>query len=160
VQARSLQPRPDASPDSLCWAGSQEVLPDSLSRDREARRHPIPPTGHPPRQPRIEPHHPVLPNGEIRRMRFEKRKHPPVPPLAADAPTLSPMIRIAITAAYEAICPTLPLGTVAVEAAANERGERLIWLEAAMADRLGAMRGPGESLSDVIIRLAAAERCA
>jgi hypothetical protein len=49
---------------------------------------------------------------------------------------------------------------VAVEAAANERGERLIWLEAAMADRLGAMRGPGESLSDVIIRLAAAERCA
>jgi hypothetical protein len=36
----------------------------------------------------------------------------------------------------------------------NERGERLIWLEAAMADRLGAMRGPGESFSDVISRIA------
>jgi hypothetical protein len=43
---------------------------------------------------------------------------------------------------------------VAVEAAANERGERLIWLEAAMADRLGPMRGPGESYSDVIMRIA------
>ena len=28
------------------------------------------------------------------------------------------------------------------------------WLEAAMVDRLGAMRGPGESYSDVILRLA------
>jgi hypothetical protein len=39
-------------------------------------------------------------------------------------------------------------------AATNERGERLIWLEAAMAKRLSAMRGPGESYSDVILRLA------
>jgi hypothetical protein len=71
------------------------------------------------------------------------------------------MIRIAITAAaYEAICPTLPLGSVAVEAAANERGERLIWLEAAMADRLGAMRGPGESYSDIIMRIATREALA
>jgi hypothetical protein len=31
----------------------------------------------------------------------------------------------------------------------------VIWLEDAMADRLGAMRGPGESYSDVILRLAA-----
>jgi hypothetical protein len=53
------------------------------------------------------------------------------------------MIRIAISpAAFDAICATLPLGSVAVEAEANERGERLIWLEAAMVDRLGAMRGP------------------
>ncbi len=44
------------------------------------------------------------------------------------------------------------------EAEPTERGERLIWLEAAMADRLGAMRGPGESVSDVILRVAAAER--
>ena len=67
------------------------------------------------------------------------------------------MIRIAITAeAFEAIAATLPLGSVAVEAAANGQGERLIWLEAAMADRLGAMRRPGESYSDVILRLASA----
>ena len=59
------------------------------------------------------------------------------------------MVRIAISVeAFEAIVRTPPLGSVAVEAEANERGERLIWLEAAMADRLGAMRGPGESFSD------------
>jgi hypothetical protein len=45
---------------------------------------------------------------------------------------------------------------VAVEAEANERGERYVWLEAVMADRLGAMRGPGESYSDAILRLAKA----
>jgi hypothetical protein len=71
---------------------------------------------------------------------------------------LLPMIRIAITAeSCDAICATLPLGSVAVEAEANERGERLIWLEDAMVDRLGAMRGPGESYSDVILRLAGRE---
>ncbi len=65
------------------------------------------------------------------------------------------MIRIAITqAAYDAICATLPLGSVAVEPYYNERGERLIWLEAAMVDRLGAMCRPGESYSDVIVRIA------
>jgi hypothetical protein len=42
---------------------------------------------------------------------------------------------------------------VAVEPYFNERGERVIWLEDAMVDRLGAMRGPGESYSDVILRL-------
>jgi hypothetical protein len=64
------------------------------------------------------------------------------------------MIRISITtAAFGAICTTLPLGSAAVEAVANERGERLIWLDDAMADRLGAMRGPGESYSDAILRL-------
>jgi hypothetical protein len=67
------------------------------------------------------------------------------------------MVRIAISReAYAAIYATLLLGSVAVEPEANERGERLIWLEDAMADRLGAMRGPGESMSDVILRLAAA----
>ena len=65
------------------------------------------------------------------------------------------MIRIAITAeGFEAIAATLPLGSVTVEAEANERGERVIWLGAATVDRLGAMRGPGESYSDVILRLA------
>ena len=65
------------------------------------------------------------------------------------------MVRIAITvAAFEAIGQTLPLGSVAVEPEANAKGERLIWLEDAMADRLGAMRGPSETYSDVILRVA------
>ena len=56
------------------------------------------------------------------------------------------MIKIAISvAAYEAICATLPLGSVGYEAEANERGERLIWLEDAMADRLGAMAAPARA---------------
>jgi hypothetical protein len=67
------------------------------------------------------------------------------------------MIKITITqAAYDAICATLPLGSVAYESEINERGERYVWLEAVMADRLGAMRGPGESYSDAILRLAKA----
>ena len=58
------------------------------------------------------------------------------------------MIKIAVSVeAFEAIARTLPLGSVDYEAEANERGERLIWLEAATVDRLAAMRGPGESLS-------------
>jgi hypothetical protein len=62
------------------------------------------------------------------------------------------LVRIAITpAAYDAISATLPLGSVAYEGEANERGERLIWLEDAMADRLAALRGPGESYGDVRI---------
>ena len=68
------------------------------------------------------------------------------------------MIKIAITVeAFDAICATLPLGSAAVEFEANERGERLIWIEEAMADRLGAMRGPNESYSDVILRIAGRE---
>jgi predicted CopG family antitoxin len=39
--------------------------------------------------------------------------------------------------------------------ATNERGERLIWLDHAVVARLWALRGPGESFSDVILRLAA-----
>jgi len=64
------------------------------------------------------------------------------------------VIKIAITqAAYDAICARLPLGSVGYEVEANEQGERYVWLEDAMADRLGAMRGPGEDYSDVILRL-------
>jgi hypothetical protein len=44
---------------------------------------------------------------------------------------------------------------VGYEAEANERGERLIWLDRAMVDRLRAMRGSGDSYSDVILRIAA-----
>jgi hypothetical protein len=42
----------------------------------------------------------------------------------------------------------------------NEQGERLIWFEDAMVDRLGAMRGPSTSFSDVILRLARLEASA
>ena len=64
------------------------------------------------------------------------------------------MTRIAISVeAYEALAATLPLGSVAVEAEANERGERTVWLEEVWVDRLGAMRGPDESYSDVILRI-------
>jgi hypothetical protein len=41
---------------------------------------------------------------------------------------------------FDAICATLPLGSVAIEAEANERGQRYVWLKAAKVDRLGAMR--------------------
>ena len=39
----------------------------------------------------------------------------------------------------------------------NERGERLIWLDHAVVSRLRAMRGAGESFSEVILRLVEAE---
>jgi hypothetical protein len=66
------------------------------------------------------------------------------------------MVRIAISpAALDRICATLPVGNVAVEPYFNERGERLIWLEDGMVDRLAAMRWRGESYSDVILRVAA-----
>jgi hypothetical protein len=69
------------------------------------------------------------------------------------------VIRIAITReAYDAIYATLLLGSVAVELETNAKGERVIWIEDAMADRLAAMRAPGESYSDVILRLAKTER--
>jgi hypothetical protein len=65
------------------------------------------------------------------------------------------VIRIAISqAAFEAIARTLALGSVNFENATNERGERLIWLERAVIDRLNFLRGPGESYSDVILRIA------
>ena len=47
------------------------------------------------------------------------------------------MIRIAIIeAAFTAIAATLPLGSVSFENATNERGERLIWLEPVVVNRL------------------------
>ena len=66
------------------------------------------------------------------------------------------MIRIAITqAAFDAIAATLPLGSMSYENHVNERGERYVWLPPNVVDRLRAMRGPGESYSDVILKLAA-----
>ena len=65
------------------------------------------------------------------------------------------MVRIAITqAAFEAIAKTLPLGSVAYEPAVEEGDLRYIWLEPRWLDRLKSYRGPGESYSDVILRLA------
>jgi hypothetical protein len=67
------------------------------------------------------------------------------------------MIRIAIiAAAFDAISRTLPLGSVSFENATNERGERYVWLAPTVVNRLRSLRGPGESYSDVILRLAAA----
>ena len=66
------------------------------------------------------------------------------------------MIRIAITqAAFDAIAATLPLGSVSYENAVNERGERYVWLPPKVVDRLKAQRRPGESYSDVVLRIAA-----
>jgi hypothetical protein len=64
------------------------------------------------------------------------------------------MIRIAITqAAYDAICATLPLGSVGYEPELNAKGEMHIWIDQRQADKLAAMRGPGESYSDAILRI-------
>jgi hypothetical protein len=64
------------------------------------------------------------------------------------------MVRIVISVeAFEAIARTLPLGSVGYENQTNERGERLIWLDRAVVGRLCSLRGPGESFSDVIVRL-------
>jgi hypothetical protein len=66
------------------------------------------------------------------------------------------VVRIAISqAAFEAIVKTLPLGSVGFEDKLNEKGERLIWLEANGVDRLRSLRGAGESYSDLIMRVAA-----
>jgi hypothetical protein len=58
------------------------------------------------------------------------------------------MVCIAITqAAFDAIVKTLPLGSVGYENKTNEKGERLIWLEPNVVDRLRHLRGPDESYS-------------
>jgi hypothetical protein len=66
------------------------------------------------------------------------------------------MIKIAISqAAFDAIAATLPPGSVGYENETNERGERYVWLDHGVVNRLRAMRGQGESYSDVILRLSA-----
>jgi hypothetical protein len=65
--------------------------------------------------------------------------------------------RIAISqAAFDAIISNLPLGSFGFEAEA--KGERQIWLNPAVIDRLRATLGPGDSYSDVILRLVEAGR--
>jgi hypothetical protein len=66
------------------------------------------------------------------------------------------LIRIAITVeAYEAIARTLALGTVAAEPGVTDSGERVIWLEERWLNKLNSIRRPGETNSQVIVRLAA-----
>ena len=66
------------------------------------------------------------------------------------------MIRITISAAaFEAIASTLP-SSVGYERIRAPNGEYHVWLEPRFVDRLRAMRSPGESYSDVILRLVTA----
>ena len=65
------------------------------------------------------------------------------------------MVRIFVTEeAFEAIKATLPLGTVAFEPEVT-KGLRSIWVEPAVVAKLKRMRGPSETFSHVILRLAA-----
>jgi hypothetical protein len=65
------------------------------------------------------------------------------------------MIGITITAeAYAAIKATLSADTQTWPTSPPDQGDVVIWLDQATVDRLGALRGPGESYSDVILRLA------
>jgi hypothetical protein len=66
------------------------------------------------------------------------------------------LIRIAITVeAFDAIAQTMPFGSVNFEAGVDDKGERYIWLPRAVVDRLRSRRAPGESFSDVILRVSA-----
>ena len=68
------------------------------------------------------------------------------------------MVTISITAeAHAAIRSTLPKG-VRAEPQLDEGGGFKITLDRHTLDRLTALRGPGESYSDVILRLAAGGR--
>lgn len=42
---------------------------------------------------------------------------------------------------------------MALEPEADQKGERTVWLEPRVVDRLRTLRGPGEFYSDVILRL-------
>ena len=49
----------------------------------------------------------------------------------------------------------MPFGSgVNFEAGVDDKGERYIWLPRAVVARLRALRGPGDSFSDVILALA------
>jgi len=81
----------------------------------------------------------------------------PSPWLQPGAPISSPHDpRRHHTAAFEAIAATLPLGSAGYDNATNEQGERLVWLAPNGVNRLRPTRGPGESYSDVILRVAKA----
>ena len=57
------------------------------------------------------------------------------------------MIRIAIgQAAFDAIASTIPIGSVGYEGQTNEKGERLIWLDPGVVDRLRSPARAGRDL--------------
>jgi len=56
--------------------------------------------------------------------------------------------------AYEAVSATLPEGDVAQPPQIDERGGVRFLVDRRTLDRLTALRGPGESYSDVILRTA------
>ena len=56
------------------------------------------------------------------------------------------------------IARTLPLGSVSFENKTVEEGQRLIWLDRVVVDRLRSLRDAGELFSDVILRIAVAGR--
>jgi hypothetical protein len=67
------------------------------------------------------------------------------------------MIKIAVTpAAFVAVEATLPLGTSSPRSMKGRARE--IWIDEEALNKLDAMRAPGESYSDVILRLAVRER--
>ena len=69
--------------------------------------------------------------------------------------TCGPMIGITVTAGtYAAIKATLPVDTQTWPTSPADQGDVVIWLDQATVDRLDALRGPGESYSDAIIRVA------
>jgi len=64
------------------------------------------------------------------------------------------MIRITISvAAYAALARAIPSG-LGVQQERAPDGDYFVWLDRRFVDRLRAMRGPGESYSDAILRLA------
>jgi hypothetical protein len=68
------------------------------------------------------------------------------------------MIRISITsAAFEAIKAPLPVGSATYEPQRTAQGGFFIWVERGRLNKLEALRQPGESLSETIIRLVAME---
>jgi hypothetical protein len=68
------------------------------------------------------------------------------------------MIRVAITAeAFDAVAAMLALGTVAVEPERAQDGSVHIWLDPRVLAKLKVLRSPGESYSDVILRVAKGE---
>lgn len=65
------------------------------------------------------------------------------------------MVMIAISPeAFEAICATLPKGSVSYEKPIDEHGPRWIRFDRWMLDKLKSHRRAGERFSDVILRLA------
>jgi hypothetical protein len=65
------------------------------------------------------------------------------------------MIRIAVSPrAYRVSRHTLPEGEVALKPERDRQGRYLVWLDEATANSLSVRRRIGESMSDVILRLA------